>query len=115
MIRGIQYLTHTRPDIANAVGISVRFQADPKESHLMAVKRIFKYLKGTMEFGLWYDKSQDLTFHAFINVDWEGNIYDIKSTSGGVFFLGKILVSWCRLGFESAPKPVLKAKDKQMS
>ena len=45
MIGGLQYLTHTRLHIANAVGVVARFQADPKETHYATVKRIFKYLK----------------------------------------------------------------------
>jgi hypothetical protein len=52
IIGGLQYLTHTRTDITNAIGIIVRFQADPKETHLATMKRIFRYLKGTMEYGL---------------------------------------------------------------
>ena len=52
MIGGLQYLTHTRPDIENAVGIVARFQANSREAHYVAVKRIFRYLKGTLEFGL---------------------------------------------------------------
>lgn len=94
MIGGLQYLTHTRPDIANAIGIMARFQVDPKESHYAVVKRIFKYLKGTPDFGLCYDKSSDFTLCAYTDVDWASGIDDIKSTSGGAFFLGGRLVSW---------------------
>ena len=64
MIGGLQYLTRIRPDIANAVGIVARFQADPREAHYAVVKRIFRYLKGTSEFGLWYDRSNDFTISA---------------------------------------------------
>ena len=55
MIGGFQYLTHTRLDIENAVGIVARFQEDPREAHYALVEKIFKYLKGTPDFGLWYD------------------------------------------------------------
>ena len=61
MIRGLQYLTHTRPCIANAIGIVARFQVDPREANYVAVKRIFRYLKGTSEFRLWHDRSNYLT------------------------------------------------------
>ena len=61
MIGGLQYLTHTRLNIANAIRIVARFQANPREAHYVVVKRIFRYLKGTLEFGLWYDKSNDFT------------------------------------------------------
>ena len=94
MIRGLQYLTHTRPDIANVVGIIARFQTDPREAHYVAVKRIFRYLKGTPKFGLWYERSNDFTLSAYIDAYWVGSMDDRKSTSGGAFFLGGRLVSW---------------------
>ena len=94
MIGGLQYLTHTRPDIENAIGIVARFQGDPREAHYVAVKRIFRYLKGTPKFRLWYDKSNDFTLYAYTDVDWAGSMDDRKSTSGGAFFLGGRLVSW---------------------
>lgn len=59
MIRCLQYLSHTRSDIENVVGIIEIFQVDPKESHYVVVKRIFKQLKGTPNFGSWYDTSND--------------------------------------------------------
>ena len=61
MIDGLQYLTHTRPDIENVVGIVARFQDDPKDYHFVVVKRIFIYLKSTPNFGLWYNRSSDFT------------------------------------------------------
>ena len=69
MIGGLQYLTHIGPDIEHAVGIVARFQVDPKEAHYALVKRIFRYLKGTPEFGLWYDRSNDFTLYAYTNAD----------------------------------------------
>ena len=88
MIGSLLYLTVTRLDIMHAVGIVGRFQANPKESHLQAVKRIFKYLQGTQDFGLWYPKNVDLTLHAYIDADWDGNVDNRKSTSGGAFYMG---------------------------
>ena len=96
MIGGLQYPTHTRLDIANVVGIVARFQADPKEFYYVAVKRILRYLQGTPDFGLWYDRSSDFTLCAYIDVDWKDNMDDRKNTSGGAFFLGGRLVSWLR-------------------
>jgi hypothetical protein len=58
------------------------------------VKRIFKYLKGTLDFGLWYPKTEDFTLTAYTDAKWAGNADDIKSTSGGALFLGKCFVSW---------------------
>lgn len=76
------------------VCLVARFQASPKETHLAAVKRIFRYLKGTMDFGLWFPRSEDFTLTAYSDADWAGSVDDRKSTSGGTFFLGKCLVAW---------------------
>jgi len=78
----------------HAVGIVGRFQENPKESHLQVVKRIFKYLQGTQNFGLWYLRDIDLTLHAYTDADWVGSVDDKKSTSGGSFYIGSMLVSW---------------------
>eukprot|EP00253_Pinus_taeda_P025251 PITA_25251 len=94
MIGNLLYLTGTQLDIMHAVGIVGRFQANPKESHLQEVKRIFKYLQGTQNFGFWYPKDTDLTLHAYIDADWVGSVDDRKSTSGGAFYMGSRLVSW---------------------
>eukprot|EP00253_Pinus_taeda_P005398 PITA_05398 len=82
MIGSLLYLTGTRLDIMHAVGIVGRFQANPKETHLQAVKRIFKYLQGTQNYGLWYPRDTDLTLHAYKDADWAGSVDDRKSTSG---------------------------------
>ena len=71
-----------------------QFQAAPKESHVLAVKRIFRYLKGIEDFGLWYPKGNDLSLIAYTNTDWAGCIDDRRSTSGETFYLGECLVSW---------------------
>ena len=76
------------------VRLVARFQANPKEAHFLAIKKIFRYLKGTTEFGLWYPKGNELTLVAYTDADWEGSIDDRKSTSGTTFYLGDCLVSW---------------------
>ena len=90
----LQYVVHRRPDIALSVGIVERFSTNPKENHLMIVKRIMRYLKGTEDYGLYYNKNEKFKLRACTNADWAGNIDDRKSTSGGAFFLGKRLVTW---------------------
>ena len=77
-----------------AVGMVSRFQSFPKNSHVLAVKRIFRYLKGTTEFGLWYPKNQRFNLIAYTDADWAGSLDDRKSTSGNAFFLGECLVAW---------------------
>ena len=76
------------------VGLVSRFHSSPKEMHVTSVKSIFKYLKGTMEYGLWYPNNQDFTLKAFTNANWVGNVDDRKITNGATFFLGNFLVSW---------------------
>ena len=88
MIGSLLYQTGTRPDIMHAVGIVGGFQANPKESHLHAIKITLKYLQGNQDFGLWYPKNVDLTLHAYKDVDWARNVDDRKSTSGGTFHMG---------------------------
>ena len=94
MIGSLLYVMASRPNVMQAVGQVARFQAASKETHVLAVKWIFKYLNGTMEFGLWYPKGNDLTLIAYSDADWEGSIDDRKRTSGAIFFLGNCLLSW---------------------
>lgn len=94
MIGKLQYVVHSRLDIALAIGIVARFFANPRENHLMAVKRIMRYLKGIDDFGLYYKRNEKFELNAYTNADWGGNIDDRKNTSGGALFLGKRLVIW---------------------
>jgi hypothetical protein len=72
----------------------VRFQATPKEIHVMTVKRILRYLKETKYFVLWYPKENDLTLVTYIDAYWAGSIDDRRITSGAFLYLGECLVSW---------------------
>jgi hypothetical protein len=74
MIGSLLYVAVSRLDVMQAVGQVARFQATPKESHVLEVKRIFRYLKGTEEFGLRYPKGKDLSLIAYTDVDWTGCI-----------------------------------------
>jgi hypothetical protein len=94
MIGSLLYVTASRPDVKQVVGMVARFQEEPKESHVQAVKRIFRYLKGTIDLGLWYPSKDSFTLKAYSDVDWAGSVDDRKSTSGGAFFLGESLVAW---------------------
>ena len=76
------------------VGLVARFQSAPKETHVIAVKIILRYLKGTIEYGLWNPRGQDFTLKEFTDADWEGSVDDRKSISGATFYLGDCLVSW---------------------
>ncbi|KAJ9535627.1 hypothetical protein OSB04_un001233 [Centaurea solstitialis] len=94
MIGSLMYLTASRPDIMFAVCVCTRYQVRPKESHLHAVKRIFKYLKGQPRLGLWYPNDSSFDLVAYTDSDYGGANLDRKSTSGGCQFLGGRLVSW---------------------
>ena len=94
MIGSLLYLTASRPDIMFAVCLCARFQACPKESHLKAVKRILRYVKGTIDFGLWYPKSDYFALRGYSDADFAGCTLDRKSTSGTCHFLGNSLTSW---------------------
>ncbi|KAJ9567157.1 LOW QUALITY PROTEIN: hypothetical protein OSB04_003123 [Centaurea solstitialis] len=94
IIGSLLYLTASRPDIMFATCFCARYQANPKESHMMAVKRILRYLKGTPNRGLWYPKESGFELVAFSDADHGGCQLDRKSTSGHVQFLGDKLVSW---------------------
>ncbi|TLX69272.1 hypothetical protein E9993_23065, partial [Labilibacter sediminis] len=94
MIGSLLYLSASRPDIMFATCLCARYQADPKVSHLTAVKQIFRYLKGTTAMGLWYPAGNNFSLQAFTDADHAGCKLDRKSTSGSCQFLGGRIVSW---------------------
>ncbi|GKA84382.1 putative ribonuclease H-like domain-containing protein [Tanacetum coccineum] len=94
MIGSLMYLTSSRPDIMFAVCACARFQVTPKVSHLHAVKRIFRYLKGQPKLGLWYPKDSPFDLEAYTDSDYAGASLDRKSTIGGCQFLRSRLISW---------------------
>ncbi|GKB71509.1 putative ribonuclease H-like domain-containing protein [Tanacetum coccineum] len=87
MIGSLMYLTASRPDIMFSVCACSRFQVTPKTSHLNTVKRIFKYLKGKPNLGLWYPRESSFDLEAFSDSDYDGSNLDRKSTTGGCQFL----------------------------
>ncbi|GJZ98897.1 retrovirus-related pol polyprotein from transposon TNT 1-94 [Tanacetum coccineum] len=93
-IWSLMYLTSSRPDLVQVVCYCACYQARPTHKHLKEVKRIFKYLKGTINMGLWYPKDSGFELTAFSDVDHAGCLDTRKSTSGGIQFLGDKLVSW---------------------
>jgi hypothetical protein len=81
MIRSLLYLTATRPDIQFSVCLCAHFQASPRTSHRQVVKRIFRYLSHTPDFGFWYSASSSSSLHGFSDADFAGCRLDRKSTS----------------------------------
>ncbi|GJZ04843.1 retrovirus-related pol polyprotein from transposon TNT 1-94 [Tanacetum coccineum] len=94
MIGTLLYLTASRPDLQFAICMCARYQARPTEKHLHAVKRIFQYLKGTVNRGLWYPKDTSIALIAFADADHAGCQDTRRSTSSSMQFLGDRLVSW---------------------
>ena len=84
----------TRPDIAQAVGAVSKYNSYPTESHLTAVKRIFRYLKGTIDLSLKFDRSASQTLMGFTDADWAGDRDDRHSTTGNLFMMSGGAVSW---------------------
>ncbi|GJZ71762.1 putative ribonuclease H-like domain-containing protein [Tanacetum coccineum] len=94
MIGSLMYLTSSRPAIMFAVYACARYQVNPKVSHLHAVKRIFRYLKGQPKLGLWYPKDSPFDMVAYTDSDYARASLDRKSTTVGCQFLGCRLISW---------------------
>jgi hypothetical protein len=94
MIVSLLHLCASRPDIMLSVCMCARFQSDPKECHLVAVKRILRYLVSTPCFEIWYPKGSSFDLIGYLDSDYAGCKVDRKSTSGTCQFLGRSLGSW---------------------
>ena len=94
VVGSLMYLTTTRPDLMYGVSLISRFMTNPTENHWLAAKRILRYLKGIVEFGIYYKKGENTGIVGYTDSDFAGDIDDRKSTSGFVFFLGSGPVSW---------------------
>ncbi|GKE01011.1 retrovirus-related pol polyprotein from transposon TNT 1-94 [Tanacetum coccineum] len=94
MIGNLLYLTTSRPDLQFDIYMCARYQARPTEKHLNAVKRIFRYLKGTVHQGLWYRKDSSIALTTFADADHDGCQDTRCCTSGSMQLLGDRLVSW---------------------
>ncbi|GKF71898.1 hypothetical protein Tco_0208012, partial [Tanacetum coccineum] len=94
MIGSLMYLTSSRPAIMFIVCACARYQVNLTVSHLHAVKRIFRYLKGQPKLGIWYLKHSPFDLVAYTDSDYARASLDRKSTTGGYQFLGCRLRSW---------------------
>ncbi|XP_019438931.1 PREDICTED: uncharacterized protein LOC109344628 [Lupinus angustifolius] len=98
MVGCLRYICNTRPDIVYVVGLISRFMEAPTREHLLAAKRLFRYIKGTIDFGLllpnhFSNPSYDVI--GFSDADWCGDKLDRKSTTWYLFMLGNSPISWC--------------------
>ena len=85
MIGSLMYLMNTRPDICFAVNTLSQFLTDPSYVHLIIAKHIMRYLRGTIDYGLNYEASQNIKLEGYVDSDWVGTAIDRKSTSGCYF------------------------------
>ncbi|XP_019424538.1 PREDICTED: uncharacterized protein LOC109333463 [Lupinus angustifolius] len=96
----LRFLCHSRPEISFGVGLVSRYMSSPRHSHLIAAKRILRYLKGTLDHGVMFPykkfetKQNVLHLEAYTDSDWCGDQVDRRSTMGYIFFLGKAPISW---------------------
>ncbi|KAM7479031.1 hypothetical protein LguiA_027244 [Lonicera macranthoides] len=95
LVGSLFYLTITRPDIAYSVGVMSQFMDKPCVGHLVAAKRILRYVKGTLAFGLMYWQNIHFSLCGFVDADWAGDVNDRRSTTGYCFNTGSAVVSWC--------------------
>ena len=93
MIGILIYLTTSRPNISYSVGVCARYQANPKESHMIVLKRIIKHVKSTANFSVWYSKDTNDVLAGYFDADWPSNANDRKSTLGGCFYMSNNLIT----------------------
>ncbi|XP_024931078.1 uncharacterized mitochondrial protein AtMg00810-like [Ziziphus jujuba] len=94
IVVSLMYLTIIRPDIMHSVSLINRYMENPKQIHLLAAKRIIRYLRGTMDFGLFYKMGEKSYLYGFTDSDYAGDLDDRRSTSGYLFMMGSATVSW---------------------
>eukprot|EP00253_Pinus_taeda_P030370 PITA_30370 len=94
IVGSLMYLTATRPDIMFVVSLISKFMERPKEAHWQAAKRILRYAKGTKRFGILYNVSEHSDLVGYTDSDWAGSVDDRKITSGYVFHMGSVVISW---------------------
>jgi len=94
LVGSLLYLTATRPDLMYATSLLSRFMSKPSEVHMGTAKRVLRYLRGTLEFGVFYQPCSDPRLIAYSDSDWGGSVDDMKSTSGYTFSFGSGVFSW---------------------
>ncbi|XP_048491166.1 uncharacterized mitochondrial protein AtMg00810-like [Beta vulgaris subsp. vulgaris] len=95
LVGSLIYLTLSRPDIAYAVSVISRFMQKPMKRHLEAVRRILRYVKGTIDYGILYRNDKEFEVVGYCDADYAGDLDTRRSTTGYVFNLGSAAVSWC--------------------
>ena len=94
IVGSLIYATLTRPNMSHDVGVLSQFMHVPRKPHLDAARRVLRYAKGTLNYGLFYPYGANVEVCGYTDADWAGSSYDRRSTSGYVFSLGSAAVSW---------------------
>jgi len=94
IVGSLIYMTITRPDLSYAVGVVSQFMQTPRKPHLDAVRCVLRYIKHTLQCGIFYEAKSQLQVHGYMDADWAGNVSDRRSTSGFMFSFGSGAVSW---------------------
>jgi hypothetical protein len=94
IVGSLIYMTITRPNLSYAVGMISQFMQTPRKSHLDVVRRILRYIKHTLQRGIFYEAKGQLQIHGYMDADWADNVLDKRLTSGFMFFFGNGAVSW---------------------
>ena len=94
LVGSLRYLASTRPNLLLSVGIVSQYMEEPSNSHWKVLKRILRYIRGTISLGLYYTKSDNYQLVEYSHSDWCENVDDWKSTSGYVFFMGHTTFTW---------------------
>jgi len=98
IVGSLRYLCNSRPDICYSVNVISKFMHDPKKPHLIAAKRILRYVRGAMEYGLLFSygsKSKKNEFIGYSDSDWCRDLTNRRNTSGYVFMFNDAAISWC--------------------
>ena len=106
----LMYLTTTRPDIMNVVSLLSRYMHCASEVHFQAAKRIVRYVKGTIDYGLRFCQVKNFTLHGYLDSDWASYVDDMRSTSGYCFNFGFAIFSWCSKKQEVIAQSIAKAE-----
>ncbi|XP_049382904.1 uncharacterized mitochondrial protein AtMg00810-like [Solanum stenotomum] len=94
LVGSLIYLTQTRPNISFAVGVMSRYMHKPKKRHMEVVRRILRYVKSTISYGLVYKKGEEYKLVSYCDSDYAGDHDTRHSTTGFVFKLGAGAISW---------------------
>ncbi len=94
IVGSLIYMTITRPDLSYAIGVVSQFMQTPRKPHLDVVRRILRYIKHTLQCGIFYEAKSQLQVHGYTNADWVDNVSDRISAIGFMFSFGSGAISW---------------------